>query len=190
MQSREKKGAPCPHPSIGAWSRVAVVISLSIGNSASVFTIHVEPIEGTARGRKQLDSTKQSTGPLSNSCYHFPALFPAVATSIDRTIAALHGLMRLYVMAALCCCSPRATKNKQVPHPYTIGSLLRFTKEASYWAFSVVGNWAERYRVFALEDVVAQQLALEDPLFKAQVVLVFSISFFRSCSPSKSRKRS
>ncbi|CAM9101480.1 unnamed protein product, partial [Ascophyllum nodosum] len=45
---------------------------------------------------------------------------------------------------------------------------LRFTKEASYWAFSVVGNWAERYRVFALEDVVAQQLALEDPLFKAQ----------------------
>ncbi|CAM9381692.1 unnamed protein product [Ascophyllum nodosum] len=60
----------------------------------------------------------------------------------------------------------------EVPHPYTIGSLLRFTKEASYWAFSVVGNWAERYRVFAIEDVVAQQLALEDPLFKAQVVLL------------------
>lgn len=57
----------------------------------------------------------------------------------------------------------------QVPHAYTIGSLLRFSKDASYWAFSVVGNWAERYRVFAHPDVKAQQDALEKPLFDAQV---------------------
>ncbi|CAN0556924.1 unnamed protein product, partial [Ectocarpus sp. 8 AP-2014] len=49
----------------------------------------------------------------------------------------------------------------QVPRPYTIGSLLRFSKEASYWAFSVVGNWAERFRMFAREDVADQQSKLE-----------------------------
>lgn len=32
-----------------------------------------------------------------------------------------------------------------------------------------MGNWAERYRVFAHEDVVALQSALEEPLFEAQV---------------------
>ncbi|CAM9916245.1 unnamed protein product, partial [Sphacelaria rigidula] len=57
---------------------------------------------------------------------------------------------------------------EEVPQPYTIGSLLRFSKEASYWAFSVVGNWAERYRMFAHVDVKAQQEALEKPLFDKQ----------------------
>lgn len=50
-----------------------------------------------------------------------------------------------------------------------MGSLLRYSKQASYWAFCVVGNWAERYRVFAHKDVVALQSALEEPLFEAQV---------------------
>lgn len=59
--------------------------------------------------------------------------------------------------------------SSQVPLPYTIGSLLRFNKEVSYWAFSVVGNWAERFRMFAHVDVVEQQATLENPLFDAQV---------------------
>ncbi|CAM9850452.1 unnamed protein product [Scytosiphon promiscuus] len=60
---------------------------------------------------------------------------------------------------------------QEVPRPYTIGSLLRFSKEASYWAFSVVGNWAERYRMYAHVDVAAHQSQLEEPLFAGQVEL-------------------
>eukprot|EP00752_Nemacystus_decipiens_P011297 g10039.t1 len=60
---------------------------------------------------------------------------------------------------------------EEVPRPYTIGSLFRFSKEASYWAFSVVGNWAERFRMYAHQDVVNQQLTLEEPLFAAQADL-------------------
>lgn len=70
-----------------------------------------------------------------------------------------------------CCysrCQPLITF-AQVPRPYTIGSLLRFSKEASYWAFSIVGNWAERFRMYAHEDVATQQSKLEEPLFAAQV---------------------
>ena len=58
----------------------------------------------------------------------------------------------------------------KVPVPLTRGSLLRFDKEASYWAFNVVGNWAERFRMFSHKDVVAQQTTLEDPLFASQVI--------------------
>ena len=58
----------------------------------------------------------------------------------------------------------------EVPLALTRGSLLRFDKEASYWAFNVVGNWAERFRSFAHKDVVAQQAKLEDPLFASQVM--------------------
>ncbi|CAM9357293.1 unnamed protein product [Hapterophycus canaliculatus] len=60
---------------------------------------------------------------------------------------------------------------EEVPRPYTIGSLLRFSKEASYWAFSVVGNWAERFRMYAHVDVAAHQSKLEEPLFAAQADL-------------------
>lgn len=64
----------------------------------------------------------------------------------------------------------------------TIGSLLRFSKDASYWAFSVVGNWAERFRMFAHVDVTAQQEALEKPLFGGQVRVNFSFDcFWPSC---------
>lgn len=64
----------------------------------------------------------------------------------------------------------RADNSRQVPRPYTVGSFFKFSKEASYWAFSMVGNWAERFRMFAHADVAAQQQALETPLFEAQVL--------------------
>ncbi|CAN0561053.1 unnamed protein product, partial [Ectocarpus sp. 12 AP-2014] len=66
-------------------------------------------------------------------------------------------------------CIPIYVGAEEVPRPYTIGSLLRFSKEASYWAFSVVGNWAERFRMFAHEDVAVQRSKLEEPLFAGQV---------------------
>lgn len=69
----------------------------------------------------------------------------------------------------------------QVPRPYTIGSLLRFSKEASYWAFSIVGNWAERFRMYAHEDVMIQQAKLEEPLFAAQVCLVGQVRRLHFC---------
>ncbi|CAN0341901.1 unnamed protein product, partial [Laminaria digitata] len=59
---------------------------------------------------------------------------------------------------------------EEVPVALTRGSLLRFDKEASYWAFNVVGNWAERFRMFSHKHIVAQQVALEEPLFASQVV--------------------
>lgn len=60
-----------------------------------------------------------------------------------------------------------------MPYPYTVGSLLRFNNDSSYWVFNVVGNWASRYRRFAHEDVVAQQSVLEGLLFESQVCLVW-----------------
>ncbi|CAM9136658.1 unnamed protein product [Ectocarpus sp. 13 AM-2016] len=71
-------------------------------------------------------------------------------------------------------CIPIYVGAEEVPRPYTIGSLLRFSKEASYWAFSVVGNWAERFRMFAHEDVAVQRSKLEEPLFEGQADLEYA----------------
>ncbi|CAM9331787.1 unnamed protein product [Ascophyllum nodosum] len=59
----------------------------------------------------------------------------------------------------------------EVPRPYTVGSLFRFSNDSSYWVYSVVGNWASRFRRFAHEDVAVQQTALEGPLFETQAKL-------------------
>ncbi|CAM9865180.1 unnamed protein product [Discosporangium mesarthrocarpum] len=57
---------------------------------------------------------------------------------------------------------------EEVPRPYTVGSLFRYTPEASYWSFSVVGNWMVRFHNFAHVDVAAMQSALEDEIFSEQ----------------------
>jgi dipeptidase len=41
-------------------------------------------------------------------------------------------------------------------------------QDSTYWAFSVVGNWMAKARMFIHPDIVSTQSSLEEPLFSEQ----------------------
>jgi dipeptidase len=45
---------------------------------------------------------------------------------------------------------------------------MQYLQESTYWAFSVVGNWMAKARLFIHPDIVSTQQSLEAPLFAEQ----------------------
>lgn len=58
-----------------------------------------------------------------------------------------------------------------VPATLSTGSLYHFSRDASWWAFAAVGNWAERMYKFIMIDVRQQQRYFESKALDAQAGL-------------------
>jgi hypothetical protein len=54
---------------------------------------------------------------------------------------------------------------RAMPECFSKGSLYKFDHYSSYWRFASVGNWLARWFKYAILDVRAVQVALEDQLF-------------------------
>jgi len=56
----------------------------------------------------------------------------------------------------------------QWPESYKVGSLYKFDRDAAWWAYCLVGNWADKFYRFIHPDIEAKQQELEDKIFASQ----------------------
>mmetsp|Transcript_7490 Transcript_7490/g.9990 ORF Transcript_7490/g.9990 Transcript_7490/m.9990 type:complete len:727 (+) Transcript_7490:321-2501(+) len=61
--------------------------------------------------------------------------------------------------------SPIYVSTTDIPRPYMRGSLFQYTEEAMFWLHCSVGNYINRFRKYAIEDVQTLQNQIESSAF-------------------------
>jgi len=56
----------------------------------------------------------------------------------------------------------------EMPKPYMTGSMTKFSRESSWWAFNFVSNWADLKYSYMIKDINTAQERLENKAFEMQ----------------------